>query len=188
MDPSGLERVLGRHLREAGHATLLDAARSVDQHGEIDSKSFARELEESLATGRFRLVIVLDDVREELLQLVGYLEHIGDNLLIDLITVATYEIDGPRVLVPRRVDPERVHPPPASASLRVKDAGYLVSGADDFEASIELAEDQHRRDLRRLLEWARGLERTSLAELSRHTTGRVAGPCSRGFRARTPAS
>jgi hypothetical protein len=168
MDTSGLEgEVLGRHLRQAGHETLLDAARSVDQHGEVDSTSFAQELEESLATGRFRLVIVLDDIREELVQLVGYLEHIGDNLLIDLITVATYEIDGSRVLVPQRVDPERVQPPPVSARIaRVKEAGYLVSGADDFEASIEHAEEQHRRDLQRLLEWARGLERASLAELS----------------------
>jgi hypothetical protein len=38
------------------------------------------------------LVIVLDAALEELIQLVGYLEVISDRLLIDLITVASYDV------------------------------------------------------------------------------------------------
>ncbi len=56
--------------------------------------------------GRFRLVFVLDEAPEELVRLVSYLETISERLIIDLITIATYTVNGSQILVPQRVEAE----------------------------------------------------------------------------------
>ena len=52
-------------------------------------------------------MLILDDAPTEPIRLVGYLEGISDRLSIDLITVAAYNINGSKVLVPQRIDPGR---------------------------------------------------------------------------------
>jgi hypothetical protein len=58
-----------------------------------------------LRSGWFRLVLVLDEVPSDPIRLVGYLESLAEQLLIDLITVSRFEIGGEEILVPERIDP-----------------------------------------------------------------------------------
>ncbi|CAA9578399.1 MAG: hypothetical protein AVDCRST_MAG19-3638 [uncultured Thermomicrobiales bacterium] len=95
LDPPTLERqILGPHLRKLGHDGLAAAVAADDQEGSFDAAVFDEGLAASLAEGRFRLVLVLDEAPEELVRLVGYLESVAERLVIDLVTVAAYDIGG----------------------------------------------------------------------------------------------
>ena len=120
MDVAKLEQdVLGRQLRERGYDSLAGAIAANDQEGSLDSEEFSSALAENLASGAFRLVLVLDAAPSELVRLVGYLEAVGGQLVIDLVTVTAYNVDGTRIMVPQRVDPGRGYatdsPRPAGA-------------------------------------------------------------------------
>jgi hypothetical protein len=159
--------VLGRHLRDRGYGSLQDALASNDQEGSFDPAVFSEGLTECLTQGHFRLVLVLDEAPQELVTLVGYLESVTEELVIDLITVSAYEVGGSRVLVPQRVDAERPTPelsPPKMPSPRSE--GRLVEGSDDFAEAIEQSPQEHRPGLRQLCEWAVALEREGLVHLS----------------------
>jgi len=164
-----LEEVLRPHLEKAEVRSLLELVRSSEQSAEVESVEFADGLAESLATGSFRLVLVLDEAPSELVQLVGYLESISAGVVIDLVTVAAYEAGGEQLLVPQRVDPE--HPDdqvpahsPGSARRTAK-ARREVDGSDAFEEAVNRSSEQERPELMRLLSWARGLEDELLATL-----------------------
>lgn len=147
IDPTSFEReVLASHLQARGHQGLLDAVASSDQEGSFDTDAFASDLAESLSTGRFRLVFVLDDAPEELVRLVGYLEAVTAELVIDLVTVSAYEVGGSRVLVPQRVDPERQPLEPLPATGPTKDAGHLIP-LEEFAAEIDNSAEEHRPSL-----------------------------------------
>lgn len=113
----------------------------------------------------FRLVLVLDDAPEELVRLVGYLEVVSDKLVIDLITVAQYDVNGAQVLVPQRVDPEHVVVEPPARRSVARSSGHSVVGAADFEKGIDASPPEHRAQLRRLTDWALALEREGLVKL-----------------------
>jgi alkylated DNA nucleotide flippase Atl1 len=162
----GLELdVLATHLRIRGHESLAAAAAEEDQERTLDIESFREELAATLAEGAFRLVFVLDDAPPELVRLVGFLESIGDKLVIDLVTVSAYDVNGSRILVPQRVDPERepVEPIPRPARARV--VGEYSDGPGDFLAGIERAPAAQQPTLKRLAGWASDLEKSGLARL-----------------------
>jgi hypothetical protein len=162
-----LEReILMSHLAARGFDSLEGAASANNQDGSFDPVMFAQELAASLAEGRFRLVIVLDEAPEELSRLVGYLEAVADKLLIDLVTVASYAIGGSQIIVPRRIDNEREKAPPvATVSSRSTPSGRYVDGARDFADAIEQAPADHRRFLQRMVAWASALEDANLVKL-----------------------
>src|SRR5262249_5602926 len=99
--------ILKTQLAKRGHETISAALAEIDQEGSIDKIAFEQQLRESLRLGRFRLILVLDAAPAELVRLVGYLGAVSDKLVIDLITVAAYQIGTSQVVVPQRVDPER---------------------------------------------------------------------------------
>src|SRR5262249_20397585 len=157
----------GRHLRDRGYADLAGAVASNDQMGSFDAAAFTEGLAGSLAQGRFRLVLVLDNAPEELVRLIGYLEAVtADRLLIDLVTVASYRIGDTEVIVPQRVEAERraVEPRPATPG-QSEDAGGLVEGVEDFDASIASVREEQRPALQRLRDWAVALHREGLVRL-----------------------
>src|SRR2546428_8151793 len=82
----------------AGSPRLLVLGHEVpvggDPEGGFDESDFASGLADSLRAGRFRLVLVLDDSPGELVRVVGYLESIAPELVIDLVTVSAYDING----------------------------------------------------------------------------------------------
>jgi alkylated DNA nucleotide flippase Atl1 len=162
------QAVVARHLLSRGWATLEEAVSQADQSGAFDAGRFREGLDQAFADGSFRLVFVLDDAPTELVRLVGYLESVTDLLTIDLITVDAYEIGGSKVLVPQRVDPERVPKEAERQPVRARAvaAERSTPGADEFERGIQTVPEAQRERLARLVSWARQLEAEGLARLT----------------------
>ena len=159
----GLETdILGSHLRASGHATLADAVREADQEGAFDPESFRLGLSEHLQEGSFRVVFVLDEAPPELVRLAGYLEAVSDRLVVDVVAVSSYEVGGSQILLPQRMDPERV-PTEQPASRRSAAAGELTDGSERFRQSIGDAPSEEQPVLLRLADWADALEEEGLA-------------------------
>jgi len=157
--------ILQWHLRERGLTSLTEAAKSVDQEGVFDEDEFREALAAHLSAGSFRLVLILDSAPNELIRLVGYLTSVTDKLLVDLITVSSFDVNGSTILVPQRVDPERIEiepTPPRSAGGK----GVLTDGAADFVASIEDAPGDAQPALRKLADWAQELESRRMVRLA----------------------
>lgn len=164
-----LEReVLARHLRGR---TLLDVVRESETTQEgVDPEAFADELARSLRGGGFRLVLVLDEVPDELVTLVGYLESVTETLTVDLVTVTAYELDGRRIVVPQLVTPEPSRPATEDVLEDQRAAGparrgQQILGVQGFEEAIENAPAEFRPDLRRLSALGRRIESEALAEV-----------------------
>ena len=79
--------------------SLAEAIEDADQSGDHDAQLFATGVAESLAAGAFRLVLVLDEAPQELVQLVGYLESVSAGIVLDLVTVASYDVGDEQILV-----------------------------------------------------------------------------------------
>jgi alkylated DNA nucleotide flippase Atl1 len=158
------QTVLARHPSARAYDNLAAAAAEADQEGSFDLQEFYDGLEESLSSGAFRLVLVLDDAPEELVRLVGYLEDIGPNLVLDLVTVAKYEMNGSQFLVPQRVDPVRTAFEPKGAQPRSQ-KGETAEGADLFLERISKLSSAHQPELLRLTNWATTLQNEGLARL-----------------------
>ena len=157
-----LEGRVRSSLRKQGQKSLVDAVMS-NQEDPFDADEFTQALDEHLREGRFRLVFVLDEVPEQLMTLVAYLEHVTDKLVIDLVAVSSFDIAGTSVVVPQRVTPERHE---VTVEDRGKESGTLYQGHERFEASIGQADQQDQEPLRRLLKWARKLESEGLVSLA----------------------
>ena len=167
LDVAALREVLAPSLDEAGYASIEDAVVAQDQTGGQDPEGFRAALEEHLREGRVRLVLVLDEAPADLVRLVGYLEAVTtDRIAIDLVTVATYDVDGTTILAPQRIDPERVEQEPVDRPRVVRAHGQLAEGGDDFAESIADASEMKQPELRRLLKWAQRLEDAGLARLA----------------------
>jgi hypothetical protein len=157
---------LAIHLTRRGYDDIAAAVEAGDQEGSFLPDDFYEGLSESLSTGRFRLVIVLDDAPPDLIRLVGYLESATEHLLIDLITVAAFDADGQSLLVPQRVDPG--HPtaaPMSPARVPSKPHGLLAEGSTDFRAAIARAPAAARERLETLCSWAEALAEQGLVTL-----------------------
>jgi hypothetical protein len=165
MDISTFERhVLGAHLLKRGASTLASAVAEYVQTGDFNADEFMNGVSESLQAGSFRLVIVLDSAPEELVHLVGYLESITNTLVIDLITVAAYDVDGTRVLVPQRIDTERRSLPEYAKPQVLK--GKETEGADAFIEAASNMPESNRALIHQLVSWAKGIEQEGLVRLS----------------------
>ena len=158
-----LEDRVGPSLRQRDHESILDALRSA-QDDAFDDDEFTAALDEHLREGRFRLVFVFDSVPTELMTLVAYLEHVTDKLVIDLVAVNSFNVGGTSVVLPQRVTPER-HEVTVEKTRR-KESGTLYPGSKKFEAMISRAPPESHESLRRMLQWARGLERSGFVNLS----------------------
>ncbi len=151
---------------------LAGAVAADDQVGSFVADAFTQGLAGSLAQGRFRLVLVLDDAPEELVRLIGYLEAVtADRLLIDLVTVSSYRIGDSEVIVPQRVEAERrLAEPRPTTPVPSEAAGRLVDGVEDFDASIGAVREEQRPALQRLRDWAVALHREGLVGLKTYHT------------------
>lgn len=133
----------------------------------IDENQFAEALIGNLSQGRFRLVLVLDDVPPELVLLVGYIEAISGGLLaIDLVTITTFKVGDLTVAVPQRIDPAHYSPPP-SLSVKSSTNPPVISelGAQLFESATEQAPPAHQPALREMADWARSLAAEGVVSL-----------------------
>ncbi len=179
LSPTELEGdVLRRHLQVRGFDTLFAAALSASQEDDSDSARarFEDGLSDSLRSGSFRLVIVLDDVPDDLVTLVGYLQYVTDRLLIDLVTLASYQVGGTQLVVPTRVEPERARPARSEAD-RVE--GTDTAGIDEFRQAVALAPVGQLPFLTAVCDWAEGLADRGLAALTTYKGS--AGPSLRVY-------
>ena len=161
-----LERdILGKHRAGAEVDSITAAAESSDQDGTFDSESFDQALAESLINGRLRLVLVLDEAPPDLVHLVGYLETTAQ-LVIDLVTVASYRVGDQTVLVPQRIEPMRERPAHLPPVVQKPGKSNVLDGADEFAKAVARLEGQHKQRAEEILAWARALEASDLAKLS----------------------
>jgi alkylated DNA nucleotide flippase Atl1 len=160
------DEVIAPHLRGRGFESLEMALIDSDQSGAYDPSVFREGLEAAFSEGAFRLVFVLDEAPAELVRLVGYLESISERLVIDLVSVAAYEVGDSKILVPQRVEPER-RARDAAPQSRVKAvAGNSTRGTADFVAGVERSPLDQRATLKKLADWAERLEADRLARIS----------------------
>jgi hypothetical protein len=161
-----LEVLLAPHLGRLGYVDVFAAASAAAQ-APLDSDAFGAALEASLESGEFRLVLVLDEAPAELVRLVGYFDRVAPAVLIDLVAVAAFEIDGRRILVPQRLDPGRpaLVPPPPGPMPPPPPVAKPQDGADAFAARVAELPIEQRPEHQRLLRWAVDLEAQGLARL-----------------------
>jgi alpha-galactosidase len=155
-----------KHLDQRGFDSIEDAVRADDQDGSFAPSAFRDGLAESLESGKFRLVIVLDDAPPELAVLVGYLESMTPDLQIDLITVSAYDVGGTQVIVPQRVDPERVEAELSTEIRRPTSQTRYVPGTEEFKKTIDFLPDSNRPTFNKIVQWAERLESAGAAHLS----------------------
>lgn len=154
--------VLGPHLAQRGFGSLTDAARQAGQDGSFDDAQFPTALQEALDNGGLRLVIVLDSAPAELVRAVGFLESVTESLVVDLVTVASYQVDGRQVLVPQRIEPDRYltertldrRPVPSASSQ----ASTATEGSAGFREAIPSAPAEQQALLFKLADWADELQ------------------------------
>jgi hypothetical protein len=170
LNSSGLTAVLQSYLSERNHVSIAHAAKAAaeaDADLSFDEATFQAQLEDALADGRLRAVIVLDEAPPDLVDLVGYLQDVtSDRLALDLVVVKAFKVAGQRILVPQLVEPDRTQ---VTAELAGTDTptsqSEVVSGSEEFSKTIDTAPSAQQPELRRLLQWARGLESDGLTVL-----------------------
>ena len=151
IEPDILEgEILRGNLIRLGYESIESAVAQQDQEGSFEPDAFAQGLATSLERGHFRLILVLDEAPPELVRLVGYLESIAPELVIDLVAVAAYDVNGSRLLVPQRLDAERPTPKTSTSPIKPLKQGHLIPPAE-FEndhyrqnVSTETVETQTR--------------------------------------------
>jgi hypothetical protein len=88
--------------------------------------------------------------------------------MLDLVTVAAYQVGDESILVPHRIDPafQAELPEPAARDAAKRSSQQReIEGSDAFEQSIEHAGESDQPALRQMLEWARALEQEGVATL-----------------------
>jgi hypothetical protein len=164
-----LDLAVAPYISKRGNTTIEDAARAADQSADFDSSIFRQQASESLRLGAFRLVLVLDQAPDELVQLVGYLESLTDRITIDLIAINSYEIEGTEVVVPVRMQPNRVPDQPTEPpgpKPPTKNTSTTTVGIAPFEASVQaLPSSPERTRLEQYIQWARAMEQQGPARL-----------------------
>lgn len=149
---------LRKALNDKNHASVLESVKAQDQENAV-TDAFVESLQEYLTNGRFRLVLVLDEISAELERVAAYLDAVTlQTLTIDLITVNVYKVNGTEVAMPQRISPDPSAMPGsamASTARRAPNRGVLSDGPDAFVESIAEIEGEDRALLNRLVDWAR---------------------------------
>ena len=142
-------------LAELDHGSVVEAVAAQDQEGAVDTMAFLPALQEHLDNGRFRLVLVLDEVSGELERIIAYLDSVTlQTLTIDLITINVYEVNGVQIALPQRVSPDvSATPVPVAAPERrsATSRGVLSDGPDAFVESTAQATGEDREAFDQLI-------------------------------------
>lgn len=150
------EDILGQHL---GGKHLADAIEEAHPTVPFDRDEFYEKLSVHLDQGSFRLVIVLDDAPGQLVRLMGYLETITtDRIVIDLVKVSAYEVNGAQILVTQRIDPARESEPDTEQSRHTGRYWRSLQGSARFREWVDGIDDaEQAAALLRVVDWADGL-------------------------------
>ena len=134
-------------LQKRGYTSLAEAVQDQDQESAVDLGDFRASFQEHLDNGRFRLVLVLDDVSSELESIIGYLENVTiPGLTIDLVTVRVYEVGGVQVALPQRISPDRSSVAAVSERpVSRKSKARTYDGPEAFAESVQRVKEQDRK-------------------------------------------
>jgi len=167
MAPDQLERdILRPHLLERNCQSLIDRVAEVYQESDFDPDVFNEGLCSCLERGHLRVVFVLDEAPPELVKLLGFLETVSEGLLLDLVTVSAYDVDGSQILVPQRVEPDNIEVAVSAERRTSVDRTTHSQGAEAFIEDVRKADERLRPKLQQLVDFAVALEARQLAELS----------------------
>ena len=147
-------------LADVDQGSITEAVAAQDQEGAVDTAEFVSALQDHLDSGRFRLVLVLDEVSAELERIIAYLDSVTlQTLTIDLITINVYEVNGVEVALPQRISPDLSAATTPASAPRARPAarGVLSDGPDAFVESVAHASAEHREAFVQLIDWARQL-------------------------------
>ena len=151
------EGPLQGYLKSQGHQSILEAVQAQDQYSAVDAETFAETMQQYLATGAFRLVLLLDETSAELERLIAYLDAVTrSTITIDLITVSRYKVGGMEVALPQRVSPET--DVTSTTTRPTPSQGELSDGPEVFRASIKNVMEGDQRVFESLLDWATEVE------------------------------
>lgn len=154
---------LGKHLQQMGFQTIADALANQAQL-EVDPSLLREQVQAHLNSGSFRLVLVLDEVPPELVRLVGYLEAVGTGITLDLVSISSYQVGADRVVVPQKVEPERLAIQALGGPTKSKSPDPISSpGTGDFDAVVEAVAISDRPRMRMLADWASAMAEQGLA-------------------------
>jgi hypothetical protein len=160
--------LLQGYLGGLGVSSLAEAVRLEEQGDAIEPTTFANAVDVCLQRGAFRLVLVLDAAPSELVRLVGYLETVTNGLIIDLVTVTAFDINGSRIVVPQRVDPSRHDlvgsSAPKAGTVISPPAPTALEGVEPFMHGLASRPSETQTHLAPLVEWANVLVTDGLAE------------------------
>lgn len=171
LDAAGFSALLAPYLAKEHAGTIVDAVGTSVEDPSFDGTAFTSGLEESVANGRLRCVIVIDQAPPDVVELVGYLQDVSnDRLSLDLVSVSAYQVGDRQVLVPQLVEPERAAAAPPIIR-RAAPPPVEIPGARVFAEAINNSPAKHQELLRELVDWAMGLEADGLAVL-RSATGK----------------
>ena len=148
-------------LNDAGRVSIAEAVAAEDQEGAVDEAEFVPAIQEHLGTGRFRLVLVLDNVSSELERIIAYLDSVTlQTLTIDLITINVYDVNGVKIALPQRISPDlstALTPASVPKGKPAAPHGVLSDGPDAFVESAANASVEHRKTFDQLISWAKEL-------------------------------
>ena len=152
---------LRRALVDIGYKSISEAVAAQDQDGAVETGEFASALQEHLDAGRFRLVLVLDEISSELERIIAYLDSVTlQTLTIDLIAINLYEVNGVQIALPQRVSPDiSATAVPATAPVRRSAASRSVrsEGPDTFIESVANVTGESRKVFDHLIDWTKKL-------------------------------
>ncbi|MCE3552419.1 hypothetical protein LWC33_13225 [Pseudonocardia sp. RS11V-5] len=163
--------ILAKHL--AGRS-LHDTVRDTAQAEAAEPDDFHQTLDRALLDGALRLVLVLDQVPAELVRLIGYLEAVTHGLIVDLVTVTSYEVEGKRVVVPQRIEPEKIDLSDRSASdpapaQTASSTGVTTPGVDAFREHLATVSPEHRATAEACAAWGERIAAAGLANVQTYT-------------------
>jgi hypothetical protein len=137
-----LEAVKGRPLDELVLESLPEAERR-----SFDSRAFRLRLAQNLEQGRFRLVLAVDRVTDDLESFLDYLRHSSEGMIrFEPVELATFDVAGSRIMVPR-VNPKPFAVFPIAEDGRedaddeTKGRGSSVFDLDALSADEAIPED-----------------------------------------------
>lgn len=166
-----LERkILKEKLADKRLVDVVQESESVDGDN-FDESAFYENLNKHLDAGSFRIVIVLDDAPEQLVNIIGYLDLVTTkDINLDLVTVSAYDLNDEQFLVPQRIDlkhaldPESdtettVHPRPSRGTTTTK-------GSDPFRRIVAQSKNpDHQKNGKKIADWDDDLEKKGLCRV-----------------------
>lgn len=165
-------------LTDAGYGSVAEAVAAQAQEGAVDAAEFVPALQEHVDTGRFRLVLVLDEASVELERIIAYLDSVTlQTLTIDLITINVYDVNGVQIALPQRMSPDlSATITPATAPNRRSPRQNVVGeglseGPEMFIESVAHTAGEDREVFDQLIDWARQLADLPRVRLFSWTSG-----------------